>query len=511
MTKSQNVAKVLSVLELPSSVGVMKKKVLLLILDGLGISEHSEFNAVFKAKTPNLDYIHSNFPYSKLQASGLDVGLPKGVMGNSEVGHLTIGAGRIIFQDLVRINNFLKTKKFTELSDITRVCNLEGNLHLIGLVSDGFVHSSVDHLICLIEHISSKFPEKKLYIHMITDGRDTPTTSSLTFAKKLDLMTERNKNLFAASVMGRFFAMDRDKRWDRTRKAVLAIKGDLEGGYNSFTEAILGAHNKGEYDEFIVPSTLKGFHGAKKEDQFLFFNFRADRARQLSIKLCDNFIQKKNFLTMTEYSCEFEYPVLFSKVSYKNILSEVVANRGLRQLKLAETEKYAHVTYFLNGGIEKAFKNEERIMIESCKDVKTYDLKPEMRVFEITDVLIKKMKESNHDLIVTNFANPDMVGHTGNFNATVSALEYVDKCVGKILSLIDSGWTIVLTSDHGNCEKMGSLNNPFTSHTTNPVPIYIISNDKYKLCSGGLSDIAPTILKLLDLKSPNEMTGKALF
>lgn len=489
----------------------MKNKVLLLILDGLGISQDTKFNAVFQAKTPHLDFIHNNFPHSELKASGSNVGLPEGIMGNSEVGHLTIGSGRIIFQDLVRINNFLKTNKFTNLKKIDHVCGLKENLHLVGLVSDGCVHSSVDHLFFLIEHISSKFPQKNMYVHMITDGRDTQITSSLNFSKKLDLLIKNKPNLFAGSVMGRFYAMDRDKRWNRTNKAILAIKGKTRSDYDNFTEAILDNHDNKQFDEFIIPSAMKGFCGASPKDQFLFFNFRADRARQLSTKLCDNFIDPENFITMTEYSSEFNFPILFPKLFHKNTLSEVVSDKKLNQLKLAETEKYAHVTYFLNGGVENSFENEDRIMINSTKDVKTYDLKPEMSVFEITDMLIKKMKEKKYDLIVTNFANPDMVGHTGNFDATIKAVEAVDKCVGKILPFVKKGWEIILTSDHGNCEKMKIGKTPLTSHTTNPVPLYLISKDKYSLSSGGLLDVAPTVLRLLGLEVPSEMTGRSLF
>ncbi len=485
-------------------------KVLLLILDGFGISTNSKGNAIHHALTPNLDYIHANFSGDKLAASGLDVGLPDQTMGNSEVGHLTIGAGRIIPQDLVRINNFLKDSKFTDIAYINRACSMPGRLHLIGLVSDGHVHSSAEHLKLLIKHISEKFPQKRLCIHMITDGRDTSIKSSLKFAQHLDLIISKNKNLFASSVIGRFFAMDRDKRWERTNKALETIKGFGKKQHTCFQDAIKAQHDNGIYDEFINPTSLIGFDGVKSNDQVIFFNFRSDRARQLSMELTKNFINPENFITMTEYSKKFSFPVLFKKNVIKNTLSETIQRAGLRQLKLAETEKYAHVTYFLNGGVEMQFENEDRILIPSCKSVKTYDLKPEMSVFEITDTLVTKMKKNLYSLVVTNFANADMVGHTGNFEAAVLAVESMDKCIGKILPFVDLGWDILLTSDHGNCEHMIDSKMPVTTHTTNPVPVYLISKDKKQLSSGGLCDIAPTVLELLDVDVPNQMTGKSL-
>ena len=485
-------------------------KVLLLILDGYGVSDKTEGNAVFHAKTPNIDHIFKTYPNNLLCASGKAVGLPDNIMGNSEVGHLTIGAGRIVLQDLVRINKFIETSKFTDLEPIKNICCTNNNLHLIGLASDGCVHSSIRHLLVLIDHITTQYPKKHLYIHMITDGRDTSIGSAKDFAKKLDQVVEKNKQVFRATVMGRFYAMDRDNRWERTNQALTAITNPSDK-YESFFEAVSYAYKNDLTDEFIKPISLENYKGIKKTDEVLFFNFRSDRARQLSYMLTKDVVDPKNFLTMTRYSEDFSFPILFPRISLKNTLGQVIEKADMKQLRIAETEKYAHVTYFFNGGEETQFKGEDRILIPSPKDVSTYDQRPEMSVFEITDALLKNTNSNKYDLIIANFANADMVGHTGNMDATVKSIEKMDQCIGKILTLTKSGYDILLTSDHGNSENMLESNLPVTSHTLNPVPIVLITEkDISKISKGGLSDIAPTILKLMNIKIPDDMNGKPL-
>ena len=344
---------------------------------------------------------------------------------------------------------------------------------------------------------------------MITDGRDAHIRDSLKHSNNLDQIIETKQNLFHGTVMGRFFAMDRDKRWERTKKALDALVGKSKINYTNFDTAILAQHKNKIFDEFILPTGMKNFDGIKKEDQVIFFNFRSDRSRQL-VRYLKKIIKKENLITFTRYQEDFDNPVLFSKPKIKNTLSEVVEKSNLKQLKLAETEKYAHVTYFFNGGRDKKFKNEDRILIQSPLDITTYDEKPQMSVFEITSQLEKNLKK-DYSLIVTNFANPDMVGHTGNFEKTIEAVEACDKCIGKIISYIELGWTILLTSDHGNCEQMTKNGKTLTSHTLNPVPLFLISKNKYLLSkTGKLEDIAPTICKLIDINIPNDMTGNVL-
>ncbi len=502
----------------------MKKKAILTILDGYGIGEDSKYNAVKNAATPNLDQIFAKYSHSELNCSGESVGLPKGTMGNSEVGHLNMGAGRIVYQDISRINNSIRDKTFNKNPKLVSLIDYyEKNnckIHLMGLVSDGNVHSSLEHIKALVDFFNEN-QMKRLFIHAFTDGRDTPPKSGLGYLTELaDYL--KNKTGEIASVMGRFYAMDRDNRWERIKLAYDALVYGKGKEFASFKEVFEESYQNEITDEFIVPSVITQAGEAKAKiadnDIVIFFNFRSDRAREISIALNDEnfeeFTTKKlnlKYLTMTKYREDFTFEVLFDKVSYKNILGEVVAAHNLHQLRIAETEKYAHVTFFFNGGIDTEFKNETRILISSPK-VETYDLKPEMSANEVTDKVIEALAADKYSLIILNFANCDMVGHTGIYEAALKAVETVDKCVGRIYKTAkENGYQLLITADHGNSEQMRDLRTdvPFTAHTTNKVP-FLITDENIDLENGSLCDIAPTILKLLDLKQPSEMTGRSL-
>ncbi len=502
------------------------KPLMLLILDGFGIREENEFNAIKNANTPNIDYLFKNYPNSKLIASGEAVGLPEGQMGNSEVGHLNIGAGRIVYQDLTRISKAIKDNSFFENKVLIEAANTakkyNSRLHLMGLLSDGGVHSHIEHLFALIE-LAKKNQVPQCFIHCFMDGRDTPPTSG---KKYLEQLTQFIQNLdygSIASVSGRFYAMDRDKRWDRIYEAYKVIVNGESDIYSDAVAEIQNRYSKNETDEFIKPFLVNKNGVIKDNDVVIFFNFRADRAREFTRALNEKGFDKFDvsnrpllsyYVTMTLYDEGFDFPVAFPPEKLKNILTEVLSNRGMKILKIAETEKYAHVTYFFNGGEETPFKNEDRVLIPSPKDVKTYDLKPEMSAFLITEEVLKRIDSDKYDFIVLNFANCDMVGHTGVYEAAIKAVETVDICVGKIYKKIMSkGGAILLISDHGNCEEMVDKNGkPHTAHTTNPVPFIFISSLKDKICTkdGILGDIAPTILKIAGVPKPVEMTGKEL-
>ena len=498
------------------------KPLILLILDGVGLSKQKSHNALFLAKTPHLDRFFAVYPHSQLQASGEAVGLPAGVMGNSEVGHLTIGAGRVLLQSLSRISAFIREKSFTELPDIQRVGHLEGTLHIMGLVSDGRVHSSLDHLKALIRDIHQSFPHKKIALHLITDGRDTSPYSGQDYVLGLEKFVASFKGVVISSVAGRFYAMDRDQRWERTKEAYQ----NLISAKVHFDTAVAGiehSYQKGVSDEFIVPFRINGGLGIQPGDQCVMFNFRADRVRQISealaIKGFDVFqtlvqIESQNFLTFTELREDFGFPVLFPKMIPSHCFGEVLAERGLKQLRIAETEKYAHVTYFLNGGQEAPFVGEDRILVPSKRDVSTYDQKPEMSAYEITDRLLASMESQKYSVLIVNFANGDMVGHTANLEATIKAVEVMDACLGRIVANADD-YNLFITADHGNCEEMvcSKTSKPLTQHTTNPVPLIWVSSSlppSYRLSDGGLADIAPTLLQVLGCRIPEEMTGRCL-
>ncbi|MBN2857794.1 MAG: 2,3-bisphosphoglycerate-independent phosphoglycerate mutase [Candidatus Delongbacteria bacterium] len=500
-----------------------EKKVILCIMDGFGIGKDYDHNAVTRADKPKIDELFKKFPSSQLICSGFDVGLPEGTMGNSEVGHLNIGAGRIVFQDIGRIHKSIKDGDFAQNPPFMELLNNTASrgtaLHIMGLVSDGDVHSSIIHLKEIIRAASEKGLEK-VYIHAFTDGRDTPPESGIEFIREIEEFAEEH-SASIASVSGRYYAMDRDKRWDRIQKAYDCLTKPSGSTQDiSAVQIVEDSYKSGITDEFIVPAQViksgKPVALIEKGDSAVFFNFRSDRARELSIALnrleevpFDTEDLDIDFVTMTQYREDFPFRILFEKPHLKNILGEVISNKGLKQLRIAETEKYAHVTFFFNGGDEKKFEGEERILIPSPK-VPTYDMQPEMSAFEVAGTVVEKISEKIFDLIVINFANCDMVGHTGVFKAAVKAVETVDACVGKIYEkAVENGYTMLITADHGNAEFMLDGDVPFTAHTKNKVP-FLVTDKKLKLKDGKLGDIAPTILRIMDIGIPDEMTGDCL-
>lgn len=501
----------------------LKSPVMLLIMDGFGNGDINDpTNAIATSNLPNFQMLKEIYPTSELSASGLDVGLPEGQMGNSEVGHLNIGAGRIVYQELTRIS---KDAQSGELFNrpvmqelFTKAKN--GRLQLIGLLSDGGVHSHIEHLKAIIKG-AKDFGIKEVYVHALLDGRDVPPSSARTYIEDLERFMLEIQLGKIASIGGRYYGMDRDKRWERIQKAYEVIVDGTGLQANSTIEALDLAYQRGETDEFVQPTIVDSDGCIKDNDAVLFFNFRPDRARQFTRALrVSDFLEfgRKPLdifvATMTKYEDDLPVQVVYSKETLKNTLGEIFANEGLHQLRIAETEKYAHVTYFFNGGIENLFPNEDRILVPSPK-VATYDLQPEMSAYEVTDKVLEAIQKGRYDLIVLNFANPDMVGHTGNFVAAQQAVKVVDECVGKIVKeFIARNGHILLTADHGNCDKMvdHETNIPHTAHTTNPVPLIIIS-EEYKhaqLKNGRLCDLAPTILALAGIEQPVEMTGESL-
>ncbi|WP_446898418.1 2,3-bisphosphoglycerate-independent phosphoglycerate mutase [Clostridium sp. LBM24168] len=505
-----------------------KTPVMLMILDGFGISDRTEGNAVKAANKPNFDKCYNNYPHTQLGASGLSVGLPAGQMGNSEVGHLNIGAGRIVYQALTKITKSIEDGDFFENAALNKAADnvLKNNsdFHLIGLVSPGGVHSHSQHLKGLLKFAKQK-GIKKVYIHAFTDGRDVPPSSAKEYIKDLEDYIKRAGIGEIASVSGRYYAMDRDKRWERVELAYNALILGKGVEADSACEAIDNSYKNGKTDEFIVPAVIKKngdpVATIKNGDSVIFFNFRPDRARQLTRAIVDkefDGFKRENlnleFVTMTEYDSEIKnVDVAFRNEHYKNTLGEYVSSLGKNQLRIAETEKYAHVTFFFNGGVEKPNKNEDRVLIPSPK-VATYDLKPEMSIYEVTDELLKRLDQDKYDMIILNFANPDMVGHTGIFEAAKKAIEAVDVCLGKIANkILEKDGILFITSDHGNSEEEIDYDTkkPMTAHTTNPVPFLYVSKNASELRDGGiLADIAPTILDVMKLQRPQEMTGKSL-
>jgi len=503
-----------------------KKPFVLMILDGWGLAPKSDSNAVTLAKTPNLDRLMSEYPTTRLACSGEDVGLPAGVMGNSEVGHLNIGAGRIVYQDLLRIDISIRDKSFfvnpAFVSAMDNVIRAGRSLHLIGLVSDAGVHSVMRHLHALVEMAVMK-NVGKTYIHAITDGRDTPPDSGSGYLKDLVDFIADKPGVEIGTVCGRFYSMDRDTRWDRTETAY-RLYTQAEGRTSSDpVSAVKEAYAAGETDEFVKPVCLNPDSVFKDGDAVIFFNFRADRARQMTramtVEVFDGFERAVRpnlsaYVCMTRYDEKFGLPVAFPPESMTGLLGEVISSKGLSQLRIAETEKYAHVTYFFNGGEEKPFEGEDRVLIPSPRDVKTYDLKPGMSAKLVSEELLKKLKEGVYDFCAVNFANMDMVGHTGIISAAVEAVEVVDSCVGDIADCVRAlGGAMVIIADHGNAEKMADESgSPHTAHTLNPVP-FVLVDDKRKnagLNAGRLCDIAPTVLYLMGLEKSREMSGSSL-
>ena len=504
--------------------------ILLLIMDGYGLSPQKEGNAIALASKPHLDEIFAKYQHTTLGASGLDVGLPQGQMGNSEVGHLNLGAGRVVYQEITRIDKAIQEKTFYEnpvlVKGMETVKQRDASLHLLGLVSDGCVHSSPNHLYALLKLAKEK-NVKRVFVHAFLDGRDTSPTAGAGYVQEL---LHKFKELGVgdlATVGGRYYAMDRDKRWERVEKAYRAIAYGEGIQTNDAISAIKKSYTENVTDEFIVPLVVTGDDNPeggriKKGDVGIFFNFRADRARELSYALTDpdfgEFARPDNLtidlISMTLHDEKLRSKVAFPPVKLRNILGEVLSREGKVQLRIAETEKYAHVTFFFNGGVEKPFEGEDRILVHSPK-VATYDLKPEMSAFEVTQKVVKEIKSNKYDFILLNYANPDMVGHTGVLSAAIKAIEAVDKCVGEVIAAVGEVNGIALvTADHGNAEKMIDPENGevFTAHTTNRVPFALVMEDfKGELREGGkLADIAPTILHLLNLKKPEEMVGENL-
>ena len=493
------------------------KTAILIILDGFGLNPDAKNNAVAQANAPALKRLFETYPHEELQASEHYVGLPANFMGNSEVGHLNIGAGRVVYQDFSLISRAIEDRSFFKneaFLDLIKKMGKGRALHLMGLVSDGGVHSHLSHLFALID-LAKEQQVEELWIHAFTDGRDTSPTGGREYLKQVQNYC-RDKGLGKiATVSGRFYAMDRDNRWERIEKALQAIAyGKSNHHYAEPLEYIERSYNDENFDEFILPATAKQYGGIRPGDGVTFFNFRADRARQLSRKILElPFLS--GFVAMTPYDASLKLVTAYGKPKIANTIGEVVSRQGWKQLRIAETEKYAHVTYFFNGGDEKVFKGEERVLIPSARDVKTYDLKPEMSAGEVTKKLLEALEGGAFRFVVVNFANPDMVGHTGNLNAAIKAVEAIDGCVAKIVDWVEKNDSLaLLTADHGNCEKMIDDNGmPLTSHTLLPVPLIYI-DPKHRnakiLPNGQLSDIAPTLLNLMKLPVPQEMTGRNL-
>jgi 2,3-bisphosphoglycerate-independent phosphoglycerate mutase len=514
---------------------MMHRMCLLMILDGWGIRDSRKANAVALADTPNLKSLKECYPCTKLRCSGEAVGLPDGVMGNSEVGHMNIGAGRVVYQDLVRINKAVREGDFFENPTLkTIMTSVSKNhlaarpaLHLIGLVSDGGVHSDIHHLLALLD-MARKNGLKHVFVHAILDGRDTPPDSGVDYIRRLKEHICRHNFGDIASICGRFYAMDRDKRWDRTEMAYRLYTAGDGLHEKDPVEAVQKAYQRGEMDEFVKPVVLtdKGDHplGTFRDgDGVICFNFRSDRVRQITHAFNDvgfPFFERRKppalcgYVCMTQYDETFSLPIAFAPVNLKDILGEVISRNGLSQLRIAETEKYAHVTYFFNGGEEKPFPLEDRCMVPSPRDVPTYDLKPEMSARAVTELLLSRLDETAYPLVVLNFANMDMVGHTGFLDAAIRACETVDECAGRIVEKVQAmGGVVLITADHGNAETMADENgHPHTAHTLNPVPLILVDDTRRQavLREGVLGDIAPTILEIMDIEKPELMTGHSL-
>jgi 2,3-bisphosphoglycerate-independent phosphoglycerate mutase len=505
--------------------------VVLVILDGWGYRPEAEANAIALAHTPVMQSLWETYPKTLIKTSGKDVGLPQGQMGNSEVGHLNIGAGRIVPQELVRISDSIEDGSLFENPVLKKICtevkSRHSKLHLIGLCSEGGVHSHLDHLLGLLD-LAQKEGLEEVCIHAITDGRDTNITEGLQALGKIQAHIDRVKVGKIVTLSGRYFAMDRDRRWDRVQKAYEIMTTDSPADGRNVLEVLQAFYEQGITDEFIPPTRITA--GAiAAEDGVIFYNFRPDRARELCAALTqpnfDGFprelIQPLSFVTFTQYDAKLPVEVAFAPQNLDNILGEVIAQRGLKQLRTAETEKYPHVTYFFNGGLENPFEGEERLLIQSPM-VSTYDQAPAMSAAEVTVTACKGIEEGIYSFVVINYANPDMVGHTGNLEAAINAVETVDQCLGKLLASVSKmGGTVLITADHGNAEYMrDEKGNPWTAHTTNPVPLIFIEGEKRKIPGHGgevvlredgrLADIAPTILEILQIPQPAEMTGRSL-
>lgn len=495
-----------------------------MILDGFGIGKHDNTNAIFNAKKPNIDKLFSSNPITQIGASGMDVGLPDGQMGNSEVGHTNIGAGRIVYQELTRITKTINEDKLKENDAIVGAMDsaLKNGtaLHLMGLLSSGGVHSHNTHLYGILE-LAKKKGLDKVYIHAFLDGRDVPPSSAAEFVEECMKETEKIGVGKIATVMGRYYAMDRDNRWDRVEKAYAAMVYGEGVEADCPVCAVKNSYEQGVTDEFVVPAVIKDGATIKPNDSVIFYNFRPDRAREITRALVDpefKGFERKNGFFPLRYVCMTQYDatmpnveVAFKPQTLNNTMGEYISSLGMDQLRIAETEKYAHVTFFFNGGVEKQYPGEDRILVKSPA-VATYDLQPEMSAYEVTDKLVPAIKSGKYDMIILNFANCDMVGHTGVFEAAVKAVEAVDTCVGKVIDAVkEMDGVALITADHGNADKMiDDDGEPFTAHTTNPVPFCVVGYDCELREGGRLADIAPTMLQIMNLPQPEEMDGKSL-
>lgn len=504
----------------------MSKKALLMILDGWGLGDQKKDDVIFNTPTPYWDYLMNNYPHSQLQASGENVGLPDGQMGNSEVGHLNIGAGRVVYQDLVKINLSCRDNSILKNPEIVSAFSYAKengkNVHFMGLTSDGGVHSSLDHLFKLCD-IAKEYNIENTFVHCFMDGRDTDPKSGKGFIEQLEAHCAKSAGK-VASIIGRYYAMDRDKRWERVKEAYDLLVNGIGKKATDMVQAMQESYDEGVTDEFIKPIVNAGVDGTIKEgDVVIFFNYRNDRAKELTVVLTQQDMPEAGMHTipglqyycMTPYDASFKgVHILFDKENVANTLGEYLAANGKKQLHIAETEKYAHVTFFFNGGVEKENEGEDRALIASPK-VATYDLKPEMSAPEVTEELIARLDSGKYDMVILNFANPDMVGHTGVLEAAKKAIEAVDVCLGKVVDkVLELDGTVFITADHGNAEVMIDYSNgkPFTAHTTDPVPFIWVSNhtEGKTLKNGKLADIAPTMLNVMGLEAPVEMTGENL-
>ena len=502
----------------------MSKKALLMILDGWGIGDHGKDDVIFNTPTPYWDYLLKTYPHSQLQASGENVGLPDGQMGNSEVGHLNIGAGRVVYQDLVKINLACRDNSIMKnpeiVSAFTYAKENGKNIHFMGLTSDGGVHSSLDHLYKLCD-ISKEYGVENTYIHCFMDGRDTDPKSGKGFIEQLEAHCAKSAGKIA-SIIGRYYAMDRDKRWERVKEAYDLLVNGIGAKATDMAQAMQQSYDEGITDEFIKPIVNANVDGTIKEgDVVIFFNYRNDRAKELTVVLTQqdmpeagmHTISGLQYYCMTPYDASFKgVHILFDKENVMNTLGEYLAAKGLQQLHIAETEKYAHVTFFFNGGRETPYNNEDRILVPSPK-VATYDLKPEMSAYEVKDKLVAAINENKYDFIVVNYANGDMVGHTGIYDAIEKAVVAVDACVKETIEAAKAqGYEAIIIADHGNADHaLNEDGTPNTAHSLNPVPcVYVTENKDAKVENGRLADVAPTILKIMGLEAPAEMNGNVL-
>ena len=500
-----------------------KKPIALIIMDGYGINKETEGNAIAMAKTPNLDKFLAEYPNTQLSASGLDVGLPDGQMGNSEVGHTNIGAGRVVYQMLVKITKDINEGKINDikaLSDAMDAAKANGGaLHLMGLLSNGGVHSHNEHLYGLLRMAKKKGLDK-VYIHTFLDGRDVPPTSGADFMQALENEIKEIGVGSIATIMGRFYAMDRDNAWDRVQKAYDAIVKGEGVQENDAVTAVKNSYENNVTDEFVIPTVVDKNGRVKENDSVIFFNFRPDRARQITRTFVDPDFDgfertyfPVNFVCMTQYDESMpNVTVAYPPESLEMTFGEYISKKGLTQLRIAETQKYAHVTFFFNGGEEQQFEGEDRILIKS-PDVATFDMKPEMSAYEVTDAVVEAIDDEKFDVIILNYANCDMVGHTGIIDAAVKAVESVDECVGRTVNaILKKNGQVIITADHGNADCLIDpvTKAPFTAHTTNPVPMILIGAGDVKLKMGRLCDLCPTMLDLMGLEKPEQMTGESL-